>query len=241
MRELEGILGRSVVIEPDWDKILVELGPVYPDHIWVIDVVSSCVYAWIGDLIELLRDPANNAWAVTLFGKAPQRLQAFVGVVDSEWPWTTWSDQRDGFVINVPKRPIQQPAELSGAFFGGLLACFDSSGSSASASSVTGQNETGQAPTRAKVEFFPRLASLPRPEELFLQPPYHLTVHKSASNFELQGTHSPSLKLIADYLRKCCWATANNRNNVSAPLPPPLVTFSSDPTLPSRLFPAFDS
>ena len=96
--------------------------------------------------------------------------------------------------------------------------------------SVTGgaqvvEKEHHQAPTvpvggksKSKVEFLPTVASLPRPDELFLRPPYHLVVTGShGGEIEIQGSHSPSLQLIADYFKRWCRVNPHDTRNVRQP------------------------
>ena len=57
----------------------------------------------------------------------------------------------------------------------------------------------------APASYLPSLESLPRPDELFLHPPYHLIVadygHKK---IVVQGSHSPSLHLLGEYMKRWC-------------------------------------
>lgn len=73
---------------------------------------------------------------------------------------------------------------------------------------------------RPRVEFLPVVASLPRPDELFLQPPYHLSLTHGHQHIEVQCSHSPTLQLLADYLKRWCRVNhADSRNVCVAPLP----------------------
>lgn len=64
--------------------------------------------------------------------------------------------------------------------------------------------------------YLPSLASLPRPEELMAAPPYHIIVHGSGgSELQVQGTHSPSLELMKEYLTKWCRVNPNRSDGVS--------------------------
>lgn len=57
----------------------------------------------------------------------------------------------------------------------------------------------------AKVEYLPSAESLPRPDDLLLQPPYHLSVRVyGSSEIDVQSSHGPSLELLAAYLKKWC-------------------------------------
>lgn len=60
-------------------------------------------------------------------------------------------------------------------------------------------------------EFLPSVDTLPRPEDLLLQPPYHLILTgRYGSELEIQCSHGPSLQLLSDYLKK--WTKQNFRD-----------------------------
>lgn len=63
--------------------------------------------------------------------------------------------------------------------------------------------------------FLPTVTSLPRPDELLLRPPYHLQMRSSKGWIEIQGSHSPSLQLLADYLKRWCRVNHQDTRNVS--------------------------
>lgn len=73
---------------------------------------------------------------------------------------------------------------------------------------------TARAPAR-KPQFFPTVASLPRPDDLLRQPPYHLLMHASGSNVLVECSHSPTLQLLSDYLKQWCRANHNRTDKVS--------------------------
>ncbi|KAK4129077.1 hypothetical protein N657DRAFT_639627 [Parathielavia appendiculata] len=184
--------------------------------------------------MELLDDSGNEAWTEKVLEKMQRRMQVFVDVASSDRASTTWSEKRGGFVLSLPKQQVYQPAELFRVFREGLLACFDEKKPQLTQSMVAGGADnweaveidvpTGKAEvvetapalrasTRSKVDFLPNLASLPRPDQLFLQPPYHLTLTHGRQEIELQCSHSPSLQLLADYLKRWCRVNhADTRN-----------------------------
>ena len=161
---------------------------------------------------------------------------------------TTWSEQRNGFVIALPKKQIYQPAELVPLFRGDLLASFDekkpsqiplraAAGAAADdwadveMDSATGnpavveqprQTSLSSAP-RGASDFFPAVASLPRPDELLLRPPYHLSLMSGGSQeLELECSHSPTLQFLADYLKRWCRVNHHDTRTVRG-LPPPVA------------------
>ncbi|CAK7217019.1 hypothetical protein SEUCBS140593_003063 [Sporothrix eucalyptigena] len=59
--------------------------------------------------------------------------------------------------------------------------------------------------TLPKLEYLPSLDSLPRPDELFQRPPYHLIVADYGNKkIVVQGSHSPSLHLLGEYMKRWC-------------------------------------
>ncbi|KAL2136196.1 hypothetical protein VTI74DRAFT_5074 [Chaetomium olivicolor] len=238
LRDLEGILGHNVVIDPEWPLIVAELDKFYDDKANMIAIVAGCVQAWAKSMIELLEDSAHEAWTEQLLEKVPVRMQVFVNVASSAKAATAWSEQRSGFVVSLPQKQVYQPAELFPIFRAELLACFETrvqpqspekkaAGDAAAdgwagveLDTASGRVEvietpktTHQVPARSKVEFMPSAASLPRPDLLLLQPPYHLTMTSSHQCIELQCSHSPSLEFLADYLKRWCRVNhADTRN-----------------------------
>ncbi|CAK7228422.1 hypothetical protein SCUCBS95973_006877 [Sporothrix curviconia] len=56
-----------------------------------------------------------------------------------------------------------------------------------------------------RLAYLPSLDSLPRPDELFLRPPYHLIVADYGNKkIVVQGSHSPSLHLLGEYMKRWC-------------------------------------
>lgn len=167
----------------------------------------------------------------TLLNKCSSRLVLFVEVSGTGKAATAWSDQRKGFIVSLPKKQVFQPAELFPIFRGELLSCFEALGTAPSqklperlkeASSddwaeVDVVAETTRPPKKNRVEFMPSVDSLPRPDQLFLRPPYHLTVTTAGnSSIELQCSHSPTLQFLADYLKRWCRVNHNDTTNVSS-------------------------
>jgi hypothetical protein len=240
LHSLQKLLGHEVAIDPEWPLLVAELDPFYEDKANLVIVVAGCVQVWAKSMFELLDDSANEAWTEQVLEKVPVRLRAYVEVASSpdQQASTSWSEERKGFVITLPKRRVLQPAELFPAFRGGLLACFEQpkkpqTATPAAESKVaddwegidvvpgkTGQAEVvirgppSLAAARNKVEFLPNVASLPRPDDLLLKPPYYLTLSHGGDMIELQCSHSPTLTVLAEYLRKWCRTNHNDTRNV---------------------------
>jgi len=192
-------------------------------------------------MTELLDDSAHEDWTEAVLEKSKYgRLRLFLEVSTSGEAATMWSDQRSGFVLNLPKKRLFQPAELFPIFRGELLTCFQAKKTPVSArqgvsaadewadvklDTATGKPEviekmsTSSLPTaRTTVEFLPNALSLPRPDELFLRPPYHLTLVPGGSELEIQCSHSPTLKVIAGYLERWCRVNHHDTREVSLDL-----------------------
>jgi hypothetical protein len=243
LRELQELLGHAVVVEPEWQLLVAELDTFYADKTNLVVVVAGCVQAWAKSMIELLEDAAHEAWTEKVLEKVPVRMRVFVEVADSAQAATAWSEQRDGFVVSLPKKQVYQPAELFPVFRGELLACFDvkkkpqlperkAAGSADDWEGVEVDTVTGKAEvvnplksvqtSRPKVEFMPDVASLPRPDQLFLQPPYHLSLVHGHQQVELHCSHSPTLEFLAAYLKRWCRVNHADTRNVcctGAPMP----------------------
>lgn len=69
---------------------------------------------------------------------------------------------------------------------------------------------------RARVSFLPDAMTLPSPNELLLKPPYHLIVHVGQREVEIQGSHSPSLVLLSEYLKRWCRVNHHDTRTVSS-------------------------
>ena len=80
------------------------------------------------------------------------------------------------------------------------------------AAAFDGPTAAGAVRTTAPVaEFLPSLSTLPRPKDLLLKPPYHLTIGRvfdEHTGLEIQCSHAPSLWLLAAYLKK--WVKQNH-------------------------------
>ena len=257
LKDLHELLGHEVLVEPEWQLLLAELGDAYPDKANFVVVVAGCVEAWAKSMTELLDDAAHEDWTETVLERAKSvshRLRLFLDAASSSSASTTWSEQRGGFVLALPKTRIVQPAELFPVFRGALLTCFDKkpvrqavvTAATAAAdewadvemdtatgtpqvvdkaadhqpTTLPAQGSSTPRPARPAVEFLPSTASLPRPDELFLRPPYHLSLLPLHKEVEIQCSHSPTLKIIADYFGRWCRVNHRDTREVSSASPP---------------------
>ncbi|KAK3989906.1 hypothetical protein QBC44DRAFT_369473 [Cladorrhinum sp. PSN332] len=230
LKSLQELLGHQVSVDPEWHLIVTALDDYYSDKANLVSIVVGCIQVWAKGLIELLDGATNEAWTEQLLEKVPVTLRVFVDVAASDKASTAWSEQRQGFIVCLPKRQVFQPAELLPTFRGHLLTCFETDKRSTLVVPVTHpaaddwaevQLETRPAATepvdtlssQPEVEFLPDVASLPRPDELLLRPPYHLTLAASRATIEIHGSHSPTLQVLADYLKRWCRVNHNDTTN----------------------------
>lgn len=143
---------------------------------------------------------------------------------------TEWSDSRMGFVVFVPKTQVYQPAQFAQVFKEQLLECFGEK-KSLPIHSTTGDEwadvgieETTEGLVKAVeakalaavVEFLPDANNLPKPGTLLLKPPYHLIVSSYGGHkLEVQCSHSATLDVLHQYLKRWCKINPNLTNKVS--------------------------
>ena len=237
LRGLQELLGHAIVVEPEWALLIAELDTLYADKANLIAVIAGCVQVWAKSMTELLKDSAHEAWTEKVLEKVPVRMRVFVDVASSAQAVTVWSEERGGFVISLPKKQVYQPAELFPVFRGDLLVCLDLAkarlperkaaasaddweGVEVDSATGTVQVEAVEAhksletAASAKVEFLPNVASLPRPDQLFLKPPYYLTLLHGHQQIELHCSHSPTLQLLAEYFKRWCRVNHADTRNV---------------------------
>ena len=164
-------------------------------------------------------------------------------VSGSEEPAITWSKGRRGFLLGLPKGDMPPLTEMESLFKGKILECFEGSApptplaqrpapsddwADLGVDIATVKPTIADEPTkpssqgdRRQVDRLPSVEILARPDELLLKPPHHLTVTNMDSlGIEIQCSHSPTLRLLADYLKKWCRTNHQDSRNVSLPGPP---------------------
>lgn len=167
-------------------------------------------------------------------------------VSGSEEPAITWSQDRRGFVLGLPKGHMPPLTEMESLFKGEILECFkgstpltplaqrpaplddwaDLAKDIATVKPAIADEPTAKPSSQGaqrRVYTLPSVEILARPDELLLKPPYHLTVTNADSlGVEVQCSHSPTLRLLADYLKKWCRTNHQDSRNVSMPASPSL-------------------
>ncbi|KAJ9148625.1 hypothetical protein NKR23_g4788 [Pleurostoma richardsiae] len=206
---LEEILGYKIVMEPQWQLLLADLGKVFPDKAQFVACVSACVESWCNSLVGLLDGQASEDWTETLLQKLVDR-----------------HPRLELFLEGGPFIPWREPDSLGR----NLLTCFEAKSHAALphhkrimeiddwADVEVGEATGGidvvekQPPQSvAEVDYLPKVDLLPRPDELLLKPPYHLVVDATGrAEVEIQCSHSPSLQFIAHYLKRWCKANLDD-------------------------------
>ncbi len=145
-------------------------------------------------------------------------------------------------MLSLPKKTVTLPAEFYPVFRGSLLQCFDEKQrgvphreaaaaddwADVEMDKTTGKVDiieksapaapAGDIKMPPKVEFLPSAESLPRPDELLSRPPYHLIVYDlGRQKIEIHCSHSRSLQLLSEYLKRWCRVNHNDTRNVSRP------------------------
>ncbi|KAI1804651.1 hypothetical protein F4811DRAFT_519304 [Daldinia bambusicola] len=206
---LKEILGIDVISEIDWDIVLPHLNSDYPDKSTFVPFVATVVRAFFDGLREILEADLSPEWTNTLLENAKGCLRVSVGVGDKEDPAVSWSTKNQGFRINLPKGTIVSLAKMQSSFKTQLSNCFDEHQPSlddwADVSIEATNKRSATIEESRPFDILPDISILPRPDDLLLKPPYHLTVYGGGNTtVEVQCSHSPTLELLAEYLKKWC-------------------------------------
>lgn len=132
-----------------------------------------------------------------------------------------WDDERSGIILDLPKSAIATPLEFIPIFREDLRTTFDKKPTSSQiqdeedaviVDSATKPLKDLSINTRARpvVQYLPDASSIPRPDELLQRPPYLLHVRSSGDHrVYIECTHSPSLQVLATYLKRWCRTNHN--------------------------------
>lgn len=126
-----------------------------------------------------------------------QMLQVSKSTKTSTW----WSPSRKLFILELPNEKALIATEFAASWKADLMTAFEPKDSGNEWTDVA--TEEPVVP-EASSTYLPTIDQLPRPEDLLLRPPYRMIVHPRANSVEVQGSHSPSLELLAAYLQKWC-------------------------------------
>ncbi|KAI8302768.1 hypothetical protein K4K59_000359 [Colletotrichum sp. SAR11_240] len=240
LKELKNVLGLDIDVEPDWQLLLAELDTVYSDKGDLVAAVAGTVETWTKAATELLDDDKNADWTEILLEKLKAtyiNLRLFIEVSRDDQASSAWSDERGGFIIALPRRQLNHPAELFPLFQGEIKECFSDKhhlppsytisprmsgdewadvGLDVRAGHLSLNDRETSAKTTTGPDILPRADSLPRPDDLLSKPPYHLFVYaRSAHEIEVQCSHSGTLKFLSEYFKK--WRRVNHQLSTKPP------------------------
>jgi hypothetical protein len=173
--------------------------------------------------------------------------QSQVRKAERERPFTQWDQTRGGFIIYLPSEAVHSAREFRAIFTGQILAAFEKNAEeldlpSDAVDQAASEQQDGWATVEGStlnivaeshhkpektgapaagmttIQYLPDVESLPRPEVLLLQPPYHLLVYsRGTQEVEVQCSHGPTLEVLQAYLKKWCRTNHQNVNKVNAP------------------------
>ncbi|KFA73889.1 hypothetical protein S40288_00911 [Stachybotrys chartarum IBT 40288] len=165
---------------------------------------------------------------------------------ERERPFTQWDQTRGGFIIYLPNETVHSAREFRTIFTGQIIAAFEKNAEeldlpSDAVDQAASEQQDGwatvegstltivaksqhkpektEAPAAGKaiIQYLPDVESLPRPEVLLLQPPYHLLVYSRVTQeVEVQCSHGPTLEVLQAYLKKWCRTNHQNVNKTPA-------------------------
>ncbi|KAI0880932.1 uncharacterized protein GGS22DRAFT_192769 [Annulohypoxylon maeteangense] len=202
------LLGIDVVFIVEWELLIVELDEHYPDKSTLVPSISVGVQAFLNGLREILDSEVDPEWTDTLLERCNGSLKLLIGI--SEEAEVFWSSKEAGLNVKLPKGKMPSLFELQPVFKAKCLQCFDDQQSTLDdwadlSKEDANHNSTSTGPHQHATDTFPDISLLQRPDQLLLKPPYHLAVYNTGrANVEIQCSHSPTLELLADYLKKWC-------------------------------------
>ncbi|KAF9525070.1 hypothetical protein CPB83DRAFT_909470 [Crepidotus variabilis] len=190
---------------------------------------------WTEQLLnEFAKRPGSATWSVNVDVSGSSILR----------PRISWNPLVDAFLLEIPNRALPMQAEidagfdqdLDNLFLGASSASVNSGFNEDDWAEVTdGDTHTAEKPvvkqaaaerpsqaanipmSQSKTTKLPSLDTLYRPAELFkAATPYTLILDASTSPLVVQGSHQPSLELIAAYLKK--WAKINTQDSQKRPI-----------------------
>ncbi|KAI1411527.1 hypothetical protein F5Y13DRAFT_55423 [Hypoxylon sp. FL1857] len=203
------LLGIDVVIEIVWEFLIINLGDDYPNKSAFVPSIAKGVQIFLDVLREILDSEISTEWTDTLLERATSGLRIFIDISKKKEPAVFWSTKRIGFEVYLPKGAITSPIEIQSLFKVGLLDCFNDPQASpdewANLSMDAVDDNSVATASHQSFDLLPDISVLPRPDDLLLKPPYHLAVYGGGNALvEVQCSHSPTLQLLAGYLKRWC-------------------------------------
>lgn len=151
-------------------------------------------------------------------------------------PSTTWSKDRDAFIIHLPNEIMPPTSELvsifqnqipavfqpthrltsssppqaEGSGTGGVSRGFDNDAAMALSSTDLPPHTAG--PTITKI---PNANDLPKPDQLLAKPPYYLILYAGVrTKVEVECSHTQTLVFLSEYLKQWCKENHNSPDKV---------------------------
>ncbi|KAI1463567.1 uncharacterized protein F4812DRAFT_446562 [Daldinia caldariorum] len=214
--------GINVIFEIDWGDLLSHLGSDCPDKSEFVPFVANVVRVFVDGLQDTIDLSWNPDLPDALCENVEGDLRVFIGVTDKEGPTVSWAatnqkicispSRSRGFQVNLPRGPMVSSVKMQSSFITQLNNCIDdpqfSLDDRADVSIEATNKRSATIEEPRPLDIVPHISTLPRPGHLLLKPPYHLTVYGgSKTTVEVHCSHSPTLELLEEYLRK--WRKLN--------------------------------
>ncbi|MCJ1239859.1 hypothetical protein MMC14_007857 [Varicellaria rhodocarpa] len=216
--ELYNLIGVPVAITLETPVIWAELQRYFPNHATFIPSIVDTTKTWIKCLTVKLEDDTHPDWTDRFLDEVKESGQALkvrILTQPGSQLGTAWEKRTSSFVIFIPQSspPYQDAAQTS--FTTDLDKLFSPISSEKKETDVINAEglsriygasdppiQSGRA-LASHLKSLPALDTLHGPHVLFpQQTPYHITVRSSKTTINIQGSHQPSLELLANYLKK---------------------------------------
>ncbi|OTB00743.1 hypothetical protein M426DRAFT_15102 [Hypoxylon sp. CI-4A] len=208
---VEETLGKKAVLDIAWESLISELSNGYTsDMSTVVPSIATSTKAFLDGLREILDTDVNLGWANTLLDSIKSSLIITITVSKNNDPTVTWSMEADGFIVQVAMGGTTlSPLEMQSLFKTKILDCFNEQKDPTNDWSHVSMNDPSSdiigTETDKSFDILSDVSNLPSPDQLLLRPPYHLIVYGGGrTTVEVHCSHSPTLQLLADYLKKWC-------------------------------------
>ncbi|KAL6836002.1 hypothetical protein J3E69DRAFT_361343 [Trichoderma sp. SZMC 28015] len=183
MKDVKGATDRAMICPRGWEVDYPQLDKLYGNTQHTIQAVTEAIGAWCKAIIGLVRDEENWKWKnemIRKVDKAVGEIRLWVKIYQAETPSVAWSEEDLGFVLSIPEANVIDLSSLVRQFKDQLLSAF-------------GKDE---------LYHIPKVQYVKAPSELLLRPPYYLSIQANPTYIIVESSHSPSLKFLAEYLRK---------------------------------------
>ncbi|KAH9478623.1 hypothetical protein JR316_0009080 [Psilocybe cubensis] len=239
--DLEKTLGHKIVPEVQWLQLYDALKGVYPDKAQFIPSIARVVNAFYGRLLARVDDDNNSEWTeelLEMLAKKPNsswllKLEISAG----RCPKVNLKREFSAFTLEIPNAQLPLNAAVESMFDQDLDLLFSSEVGISSSDAAVNDDDWAKVNVRGEttlsshastlvpsgIAVTPRIQKLPnidmldRPAQLFKSTaPYFLTVDARTIPLVIQGSHQPSLELLAEYLKK--WAKTNMGDSLKRPI-----------------------